>query len=216
MKIVDGYLFISMGERYFAKDSAQTLTNDFGKIIRLYDDGRIPADNPFNKQKDARPEIWSYGHRNPQGMALNPATNELWINEHGPQGGDEINIIKPGINYGWPVICYGIDYNDSIIGKGITHMNGMEQPINYYRPSIAPSGMEFYTGNAFPKWKHNLFIGALALRHLNRLTVEGNRIIHEERSLEDQKWRIRFVKQGPDELLYIGVDNGNIIRIRPV
>lgn len=217
MKIKDGYLFISMGERYYARDSAQTLTNDFGKIIRLHEDGRIPADNPFITQKGARSEIWSYGHRNPQGMAFNPFTNELWEHEHGPRGGDEINIIKPGLNYGWPVICYGIDYDSTLIGQGISHKEGMEQPLYYYRPSIAPSGMEFYTGNAFPKWKGNLFIGALALKHLNRLTIEGNRVLHEERLFEKQKWRVRFVKQGPDGFLYIGVDNeGMILRIKPM
>jgi glucose/arabinose dehydrogenase len=172
MKIMNGYLFISMGDRFIARDSAQRLTNDLGKIIRLHDDGRIPTDNPFVHTKGARPEIWSYGHRNPQGMAVNPYSKELWISEHGPRGGDEINIVKKGHNYGWPIICYGINYDNSIVGAGITHKQGMEQPVYYYRPSIAPSGMEFYTGSKFPKWDGNIFIGALALTHLNRLTIE--------------------------------------------
>ena len=211
----DGYLFITMGERYYLRDSAQTLGNHLGKILRVFEDGSIPPDNPFVNAKGALPEIWSYGHRNPQGLAINPATGELWEHEHGPKGGDEINVIRPALNYGWPVICYGIGYDDQPIGDGITEKEGMEQPLYYYVPSIAPSGMEFYTSEMIPQWKGNLFIGAMALRHLNRLVIEGDKVIKEERLLVEKKWRIRCVRQGPDGLLYLGVDEGGIVRIKP-
>ena len=211
----DGYLFVSCGERYFCKDSAQVLTNDFGKIVRLREDGSIPPDNPFVNTKGALPEIWSYGHRNPQGLAINPTNGELWEDEHGPQGGDEINIIKPSLNYGWPVICWGIDYDGKPIGKGITAKEGMEQPLKYYVPSIGPSGMLFYTGDKFPKWKNNLFIGSMALQHLNRNVITDNKIVKEERLLVPEKWRVRFVKQGPDGYIYLGIDGGMIVRLRP-
>ena len=213
--IQDGYLFITMGERYSAMDSAQTLTNHFGKVMRLHEDGRVPRDNPFVDTKGALPEIWSYGHRNPQGMALHPDTGALWLNEHGPQGGDEINIIRPKVNYGWPVITYGEEYGGGPIKDGIKRKDGLEQPFYYYTPSIAPSGMTFYNGEPFPSWQGNLFMGALALQHLNRIVLADNRVIHEERLLKDQKWRVRFVRQGPDGFLYIGVDHGMILRLRP-
>ncbi len=138
------------------------------------------------------------------------------MHEHGPKGGDELNLIKPGLNYGWPIICHGIDYDDTPIGEGITHKEGMEQPNYYYAPSIAPSGMEFYSGDTFKKWKGNLFIGAMALTHLNRLVLENGKVVHEERLLEDFGRRIRVVKQGPDGLIYIGVDGGMILRLRPI
>jgi len=211
----DGYLYISMGERYYARDSAQTLTNHFGKILRIHENGTVPADNPFFNRPGALPEIWSYGHRNPQGMAFNPLNGELWVNEHGPKGGDEINIIKPGLNYGWPVICYGMDYDGKPIGDGITKAKGMEQPHYYYVPSIAPSGMMFYTGDQFPGWKNNVFIGAMALQHINRLVLFENRVVKEERLLQEQKQRVRFIKQGPDGYIYFGVDGGMILRMRP-
>ena len=213
--IKDAYLYISMGERYSALDSAQTLTNHFGKIMRLHEDGSVPEDNPFVNIPNVLPEIWSYGHRNPQGMAFHPRSGDLWIHEHGPQGGDEINIVRPGLNYGWPVITYGEEYGGGPIGEGITKKDGMEQPVYHYTPSIAPSGMTFYTGNAFPAWKGNLLIGAMVLQHLNRLVLQGNQIIGEERMLKGQNWRVRLVKQGPDDFIYIGVDNGMILRLRP-
>jgi len=191
------------------------LGNHLGKILRVFEDGSIPPDNPFVNAKGALPEIWSYGHRNPQGLAINPATGELWEHEHGPKGGDEINVIRPALNYGWPVICYGIGYDDQPIGDGITEKEGMEQPLYYYVPSIAPSGMEFYTSETIPQWKGNLFIGAMALRHLNRLVIEGDKVIKEERLLVEKKWRIRCVRQGADGLLYLGVDEGGIVRIKP-
>lgn len=214
--IKDGYLFIAMGDRYYARDSAQTLSNHLGKLIRLHENGNIPGDNPFVNRPGALPEIWSYGHRNPQGMAFNTINNELWMNEHGPKGGDEINIIKPGLNYGWPVICYGIDYDGKPIGQGITKKEGMQQPKYYYTPSIGPSGMLFYSGDQFPAWKNNIFIGALALQHINRLVLFENKVVKEERLLEEQKSRIRFLKQGPDSYIYFGIDGGMILRMRPV
>jgi aldose sugar dehydrogenase len=215
MAICKGYLYITMGERYYLRDSAQHLGNHLGKIMRVHDDGRIPKDNPFVKNKKARPEIWSYGHRNPQGLAFRPQTGELWEHEHGPKGGDEVNIIRPSVNYGWPVICYGIDYDGKPIGEGITEKMGMEQPLYHYTPSIAPSGMDFYTSDVIPQWKGNLFMGALALKHLNRLVIKNNKIIREERLFTDKQWRIRNVEQGPDGFLYLGVDGGKIVRIRP-
>jgi len=214
--IEENYLFISMGERYEALDSAQTLSNHFGKIMRIHDDGRIPLDNPFLDDLEALPEIWSYGHRNPQGMAIHPISRELWINEHGPQGGDEINLVTKGKNYGWPIITYGEEYGGGVIGEGLTEKEGMEQPLYYYTPSIAPSGMMFYTGNQFPEWKGSLFIGSMAFRHINRLSLDGKEILSEERLLEDQKWRVRVIKQGPDDLIYFGVDGGMVLRARPV
>lgn len=213
--IRDGYLFFSIGDRLM-RDSAQSLSTHNGKMIRLYEDGRIPQDNPFYSTPNALPEIWSYGHRNQQGMDFHPRTGELWIHEHGPKGGDEINIVRPGRNYGWPVITYGEEYAGGPVGLGITHKTGMEQPVYYYTPSIAPSGMTFYTADAFPAWKGDLFIGAMAGRHLNRLVLEGNQVVKEERILQDYPWRVRCVKQGPDGFLYLGVDVGMIIRMRPL
>ncbi|HEX6890318.1 MAG TPA: PQQ-dependent sugar dehydrogenase [Chryseolinea sp.] len=212
----DGYLFITMGERYFLRDSAQTLTNHLGKVMRVFEDGGIPPDNPFVNTKGALPEIWSYGHRNPQGLTNNPITGELWEHEHGPKGGDEINVIKPALNYGWPVICYGVDSDNTPIGDGITMKEGMEQPFYYYVPSIAPSGMEFYTSDVMPKWKGNLFIGAMALKHLNRLVIADNKVVREDRLLVEKKWRVRCVRQGPDGFLYLGIDKGPVVRIKPV
>ena len=211
----DGYLFFGMGEKTDMKDSAQTLTNHLGKVLRIYEDGKIPQDNPFVNTPNAKPEIWSYGHRNPNGLTINPATGELWEHEHGPKGGDEINIIKPGLNYGWPVITYGVNYDDTPVGEGITEKEGMEQPFYYYKPSIAPSGMQFYKADVIPAWKGNLFIGGMVLKHLNRLVIENNKVIKEERLLNDKGWRVRSVKQGPDGYLYIGVDGGKILRIMP-
>lgn len=209
----DGHLFISMGDRYFLRDSAQSLSNHLGKILRIREDGSVPNDNPFVQTRGARPEIWSYGHRNPQGLIIEKSSGQLWEHEHGPKGGDEVNRITKGKNYGWPVICYGIDYDGKPIGKGITESEGMEQPFHYYTPSIAPSGMEFYSGKMFPKWKSNLFIGAMALKHLNRLVVNKDKVMHEERIFKDQKWRVRNVKEAPDGALFIAVDGGKIFRV---
>ncbi|WCL54892.1 PQQ-dependent sugar dehydrogenase [Gimibacter soli] len=209
-----GYMFLTTGDGYEFKALSQDLSTHAGKIIRLHDDGKVPTDNPFVGKPDARPEIWAYGLRNPQSMTLQPATGALWTVEHGPQGGDEVNVIKPGRNYGWPVITYGEEYGGGPIGDGITHKEGMEQPLYYWRPSIAPSGATFYTGASFPGWQGSLFVGALAQTHLNRLVVEDGRVIHEERLLADQGWRVRFVVEGPDGCLYIGNDDGLIVRLR--
>lgn len=212
--LADGYLFISLGERD-TRDLAQDLGSHNGKIIRIHDDGRVPRDNPFVGRAGALAEIWSYGHRNPQGLARNPRTGELWEHEHGPKGGDEINIIRRGRNYGWPVITYGEEYTGGPVGAGLTQKEGLEQPVFYYRPSIAPSGMTFYTGDAFPGWRGSVFIGGMAIKHLNRLVVDGARVMHEERLLADRGWRVRSVAQGPDGFLYVGIDGGMIVRIRP-
>lgn len=211
----DGFLFVTTGVNKAYQDSAQLLTNHLGKIMRVREDGSVPEDNPFVQVAGALPEIWCLGTRNGQGLTINPFTQEIWENEHGPKGGDEVNIINRGMNYGWPVITFGREYDGTPVGEGITHRDGMEQPFYQYTPSIAPSGMEFYTGNAFPMWKGNLFIGGMVLTHLNRLVIKDNKVVHEERLLKDQKWRVRSVKQGPDGFLYIGVDGGMILRIRP-
>ncbi len=213
LALKDDYLFISVGDRD-EREQAQDLKSDNGKILRLRQDGRIPADNPFTGRRDVLPEIWSYGHRNPQGLALDPA-GALWEHEHGPMGGDEVNLIRPGANYGWPVITYGREYSGEPVGQGITQQDGMEQPIHYWVPSIAPSGMEIYTGSAFPRWRGNLFIGAMAKRHLNRLVIQNGKVAREERLLAGRIGRVRVVRQGRDGYLYLGTDLGLILRLRP-
>ena len=213
--MADGYLYITTGDGYEFRDHAQQLDNSLGKVIRLHDDGRIPEDNPFVGREGTRPDIYAYGVRNPQGMARHPQTGAVWINEHGPQGGDEINIIQPGVNYGWPVITYGEEYGGGPIGDGISRHEGMAQPLWYWRPSIAPSGFAFYQGDAFPGWEGSVFSGALALQHLNRLVIEDGRVMHEERLLGDREWRVRLVELGPDGYLYLGVDQGMILRLVP-
>jgi aldose sugar dehydrogenase len=209
-----GFLYISLGQRN-TPALAQDLGADPGKIVRLREDGSIPPDNPFVSRPGALPEIWSYGNRNPVGLAIEPETRALWEHEHGPKGGDEVNIIRRGRNYGWPVITYGREYDGRVVGAGLTRQEGMEQPVYYWNPDIAPSGMMFYTGNAFPAWRGDLFIGALVLGHLNRLVIDRDHVIHEERLLRDRGWRVRVVQQGPDGFLYLGVDHGMIVRLRP-
>lgn len=204
----DGYLFITLGERYRYRDEAQSLANHLGTIVRLHDDGRVPADNPFVGRSGARPEIYSYGHRNVQGIALRPDTNTVWEHEHGPRGGDEVNILKPGANYGWPAITYGIDYSGAIISDQ-TAAPGMEQPVVYWVPSIAPSGMTFYDGARFPQWRGDLFVGALAGQHLRRLELRGDRVVEQEKLLADFGERIRDVRAGPDGCLYLLTDSEN-------
>ncbi|MEM7359341.1 MAG: PQQ-dependent sugar dehydrogenase [Pseudomonadota bacterium] len=211
----DGYLYISVGDGYKHADSAQDLGTHLGKVMRVRQDGSVPEDNPFISTEGALPEIWSYGIRNPQGMALSPFTEEVWISEHGPQGGDEINIVRAGKNYGWPVITYGEEYGGGAIGEGITHQAGLEQPVYYYRPSIAPSGLSFYSGGKFPGWRLSLFTGALALTHINRLVLHKDQVIHEERLLDEGDMRVRFVQEGKDGLLYFGADDGKIRRLVP-
>lgn len=208
-----GYLYFSHGERG-ARDHAQDIKRPNGKIHRIHDDGRIPADNPFVKEPDAIPSIWSYGNRNPQGLDFDPRTGVLWSTEHGPRGGDELNIIKKGANYGWPVITYGINYNGTTITRE-TARPGMEQPVVHWTPSIAVCGVDFYEGDAFPKWKGNLFVAALAHKELRRVVIENDRVAHQEVLLKGTA-RIRDVASGPDGLLYVVLnDPGKIIRLTP-
>jgi glucose/arabinose dehydrogenase len=213
----DNNLFLTMGEHFTDRDEAQKLTSHLGKIVRIKPDGSAPADNPFAGRKDAKPEIWSYGHRNAQGAAIHPVTGKLWEHEHGAKGGDEINIPQPGKNYGWPMISYGVNYDGTPVGSGKAEMPGMEQPIKYWVPSIAPSGMAFYEGELFPGWKGSLFVGALAGQMLVRLTLDGEKVTGEERLLQGLRERIRDVRVGPDGAIYLVTDNsaGRILRVSP-
>ncbi len=213
----DGNLFVTLGEHFTYRDQAQSLRDHLGKVIRIAPDGSVPSGNPFAGRADAKPEIWSYGHRNAQGLAINPASGELWEIEHGPRGGDEVNTITKGKNYGWPVIGYGIDYSGAKIHDS-TSRDGMEQPVKYWVPSIAPSGMAFYTGKLFPKWSGSLFTGALRGAMLVRLTLNGNAVTAEERLLQNLHERIRDVRQGPDGTLWLLTDSsaGRILRVAPV
>jgi aldose sugar dehydrogenase len=210
----DGSLFITMGDRFSARDEAQNPDNHLGKVVRVLADGRPHPDNP--KRNDWRPETWSIGHRNVQGAALNPASGRLWTIEHGARGGDEVNVPLPGKNYGWPVITYGRDYSFARIGEG-TQKSGLEQPVYYWDPSIAPSGAAFYTGDLFPEWKGNLFVGALAGQALHRLALEDERVVGEEVLLRDQRERIRDVRQGPDGAIWLLTDHpqGRVLRVVP-
>ncbi|MEW6593717.1 MAG: PQQ-dependent sugar dehydrogenase [Thermodesulfobacteriota bacterium] len=209
-----GNLFVTLGERFFRRDRAQALGSHLGKIVRIRPDGAIPADNPFRNHPEARPEIWSYGHRNVQGAALHPETGRLWTHEHGPQGGDEVNIILPGRNYGWPVITHGREYLTGFrIGEG-TERPDVVPPLHVWTPSIAPSGMAFYTGGEFPQWRGSLFVGALRGSMLVRLTLDGERVVREERLLAEMGHRIRDVRQGPDGRLYLLDETaGRILRL---
>lgn len=212
----DGTLFITMGDRFSTRDKAQELGSHLGKVLRIRTDGSIPIDNPFVGEDNALPEIWSIGHRNAQGAALHPATGELWVSEHGARGGDEINVVRKGLNYGWPVITYGVDYSGAPIGIG-TAREGMEQPIYYWVPSIAPSGLAFHHGGRIAPWRESVFVGALAGQALVRLEVTDETVTHEERLLTDLRERIRDVRTGPDGYLYLltDADNGRILRIGP-
>jgi aldose sugar dehydrogenase len=212
----DGTLFVTLGER-FERDRAQDLGTHLGKVVRITTDGAPAPGNPFAKSASARPEIYSYGHRNPQGAALHPSTGRLWIHEHGARGGDEINLPEPGKNYGWPVITYGVDYSFARIGEG-TAKPGMEQPVHYWDPSIAPSGMTFYSGERIAGWRGNLFVGALRAQALVRLELDGTKVVREERLLGALGERIRDVREGPDGLLYVLTDSsqGRILRIEPM
>jgi aldose sugar dehydrogenase len=209
-------LFASQGD-HFTAEKAQSLDNDIGKIIRIRPDGAIPPDNPFVGRKGARPEIWAYGVRNPEGLTINPATGELWEQEHGPMGGDEINIIRKGANYGWPVVSFGVNYDGTPVGNGKQHHAGMVDPVWHWTPSIAPSGMTFYTGDLFPQWKGSLFNGALKYMLLSRLTLDGDKVVKEERLLRGIGKRIRDVRQGPDGALYLLTDepDGQILQVAP-
>jgi len=215
----DGYVYLSIGDRQHP-DRAQELDNHTGTMIRLHDDGRVPEDNPFVVAEEGEsltrlPEIWAYGLRNPQGLYVHPETGELWEDEHGPRGGDELNLIKRGGNYGWPVITFGLEYDGGDVGRGITHQEGMEQPVWVYVPSIAPSDLVIYQGDAFPQWKGNFFIGALALTHLNRLVLKDGMVVAEERLARGVLTRIRTIAVDAAGLIYLGTDLGDIWRLRP-
>lgn len=212
----DGNLFITLGDRSAHRERAQDLGSHLGKIVRIRPDGSVPPDNPFIGRADALPEIWSYGHRNVQGAALHPVTGRLWAHEHGPQGGDEVNEVLPGRNYGWPVITYGREYViGTRIGEG-TERADVEAPRHQWSPSIAPSGMVFYTGTAYPEWAGNLFVGALKFRLLSRLTEHDGEVHEAERLLQDSGKRIRDVRQGPDGKLWLLEESdGAVLRLDP-
>jgi glucose/arabinose dehydrogenase len=212
----DGTLFITQGERFAYRDQAQDLNSLLGKVVRVNRDGTVPANNPFVGRAGVRPEIWSYGHRNVEAAALHPVTGQLWTVEHGAAGGDELNHPEAGRNYGWPVITYGIDYNGRKIGVG-TAREGMEQPVYYWDPVIAPSGMIFYTGDKFPAWRNNILVGGLASNALVRLELRDGRVVKEARYLHDLHERIRDVAQGVDGYIYVVTDNaaGRILRLLP-
>ncbi|HMQ48351.1 MAG TPA: PQQ-dependent sugar dehydrogenase [Saprospiraceae bacterium] len=210
-----GYLYFGIGDRGQRDEFPQTLNSSNGKIHRLKDDGSIPEDNPFVGQANSVTSIYSYGHRNPQGLAIHPLTGEIWEHEHGPKGGDEINIVQKGLNYGWPVISYGINYSGTKF-TDITEKEGMEQPIHYYVPSIAPCGMAFLDSDVYPQWKYDLFIGSLSFSYLERLVLNGNQVVYQEKLLEELNSRVRNVKVGPDGYLYVAVENpGRILRLLP-
>jgi len=210
----EGYLYISIGDRQNRDVNPQDINRDNGKIYRLNDDGSIPLDNPFYNTKGAVKAIYSYGHRNPQGMTMHPLTGQIWTHEHGPQGGDEINIIHPGKNYGWPKITYGINYDDTIITDD-TSLPGMEQPLHYWVPSIAPSGMAFVTSDKYPNWKGNLMVGSLKFKYLNRCVIEDNIVIKEEKIMEGMVGKVRNVRQAPDGYIYVSIEQLGIVRIIP-
>ncbi|MEM6261447.1 MAG: PQQ-dependent sugar dehydrogenase [Bacteroidota bacterium] len=204
-------LYFSVGDRGNRDVNPQDITRDCGKVYRIKDDGSIPADNPFVGQPNAKVAIYSYGHRNPQGMVLNRQTGEIWVHEHGPRGGDEINIVRAGKNYGWPRITYGINYSGTKITDD-TSLPGMEQPIHYWVPSIAPSGMAFVTSDRYPEWKGNLLVGSLVFAYLERLVLDGESVTYREK-LFDGIGRVRNVRQGPDGYLYMAVEGEGILRI---
>jgi glucose/arabinose dehydrogenase len=215
----EGHVYVTMGERSEDefRGQAQELNSHLGKIVRINPDGSVPEDNPFVGQDGVLPEIWSYGNRNVQAAAINPATGVLWEIEHGPRGGDELNIIEPGANYGWPTVTLGVNYDGTTVGEGLTHRDGMVDAIYTWTPVIAPSGMIFYGGNAFPDWQGNLFVGGLGSRALVRLTLDGDSVTAEERLLEDLDLRIRDVVEGPDGAIYVitDEDDGEILRVAP-
>nr|WP_186329925.1 PQQ-dependent sugar dehydrogenase [Variovorax boronicumulans] len=214
----DGTLFLTLGDRYSRMADAQTLGNHHGKVVRVGKDGSVPRDNPFAGRAGALPEIWSYGHRNLQGATLAP-DGRLWTHEHGAQGGDEINLIQPGRNYGWPIITHGVNYGGAPIGDGLTEKAGMEQPLKYWAPSIAPSGMAFLTSERYGKaWQGSLFVGSLKFSRLYRLELGADgQVVREQRLLEDVDQRVRDVRQGPDGLLYVLTDasSGQLLRLVP-
>ncbi|MEO6446701.1 MAG: PQQ-dependent sugar dehydrogenase [Gemmatimonadaceae bacterium] len=222
----DGYLFVTVGERMVPPSGnleahpAQDIANHHGTILRMHDDGRVPTDNPFVGRDSARPEIWSYGHRNPQGLITNPATGDVWATEHGPQGGDELNRIQKGLNYGWPVIGFGVNYGSGSAIHGGTRREGMEQPVSIWVPSIGTSGLMLYSGDKFPAWKGQLFAGGLVGERVSRLTLDGTRAEFAE-DIARKLGRVRDVRQGLDGFIYLAIDNRSgtptpILRLEPV
>ncbi len=213
----DGALHITLGERFDYKEEAQNPSNHLGTTIRIMPDGSVPEDNPFADGQDGDPKVFTYGNRNVQGIALHPITGEIWIHEHGPKGGDEINILRSGANYGWPEVTFGISYWGLEISDK-TSAPGMEDPVLQWTPSIAPSGMAFYTGDKFPGWKDDLFVGALAHKHLRRLELDGQTVTGQEKLLKDRGERLRDVRQGPDGYLYLLTDasDGRLLRLEPL
>lgn len=209
----DGYVYFSVGDRGDRDQNPQDITRDGGKIYRLKDDGSIPKDNPFVGEDGAKTAIYSYGHRNPQGLVTHPVTGEIWDHEHGPRGGDEINIIKKGANFGWPVITYGINYSGTEITDK-TEMSGMEQPLHYWVPSIAPSGMAFVTTDNYKDWKGSLLVGSLAFQYLERLVLDENKVVSREKLMEGEG-RVRDVREGPDGLIYVAIEGKGIYRLVP-
>jgi glucose/arabinose dehydrogenase len=213
----DGRLFVTLGDRFSERARAQTLDSHLGKVVRIERDGKVPADNPFANRAGALPEIWSYGHRNVQGAALHPSTGELWTHEHGPRGGDEFNRTLAGRNFGWPTVSYGVEYSGGKISDSPT-APGIEPPVHHWVPSIATSGLVFYTGDRFPKWRGSAFVGGLASKQVARLEMDGDRVVSEERLLEGAvNQRVRDVEQGPDGFIYLLTDEakGRLLRIEP-
>ena len=210
-----GNLLVTTGERSVleTRPQAQWLNSALGKVLRITKDGQAAAGNPFLNRSDVRPEIYSYGHRNVQNLAFHPITGDIWTAEFGPRGGDELNLVKPGKDYGWPTITYGIEYSGAKVGEGIQQKAGMEQPVYYWDPSISPSGMSFYTGNAISEWKNNLFIGALSGKHILRLVLKNNKVIAEERLLAAENQRFRAIMEGKDGALYAATDEGRLYRV---
>jgi glucose/arabinose dehydrogenase len=210
-----GNLIFSTGERsdLETRPQAQDLNSALGKVIRITKDGQPATGNPFVGKSGARPELYSYGHRNVQGLALHPVTGDLWENEFGPRGGDELNLIQPGKNYGWPTITYGIEYSGEKVGAGITQKDGLEQPVYYWDPVLSPSGMTFYSSDVIPEWKNNLFISGLSSMHIARLIIRNNKVVGEERLLADENQRFRDITQGKDGALYAVTDGGRLYRI---
>ncbi len=209
----DGFLYFTIGDRGNRDVNPQDITRDCGKVYRINDDGSIPNDNPFVNTPNAKKAIYSYGHRNPQGMTKHPETGEIWVHEHGPRGGDEINIVKKGKNFGWPVITYGINYSGTKI-TDITEKEGMEQPLYYWTPSIAPSGMTFITSDRYPDWKGQLLVGALVFQYLELLKIDNNEVVEREKLLENIG-RVRNVRQGPDGYIYVAVEGKGIVKLLP-
>jgi len=209
----EGYLYFTIGDRGDRDVNPQDMTRDNGKVYRIHDDGRIPTDNPFVGQANAKEAIFTYGNRNPQGMAMNPETGKIWIHEHGPRGGDEINVVEKGVNYGWPVITYGINYSGTPITDQ-TAMEGMAQPIHYWDPSIAPSGMAFVSSDKYPGWEGDLLVGSLSFQYLEKLELDGESVTRREKLMENIG-RVRNVRQGPDGYIYVAVENKGIYRLDP-